>query len=180
MLEPATRVLASWQGFYQLLGAAAAALIGIQFVVMTLIANMRRATTAESVSAFGTSTLLQLGGSLLVSAFINVPWPSFLQAAIALALCGLGGLGHGVVVIRSALRQTDYSPERADWLWFVLLPGAANVLLLISAACLLKSAPSALFCIGAAALGLLLIGIHNAWDAITHLIVRRSASPTED
>ncbi len=180
MHEPATSALASWQGFYQLLGAAAAALIGIQFVVMTLIANMRRATTAESVSAFGTSTLLQLVGTLLVSAFINAPWPSFPQAAIALALCGLGGLGHGVVVIRSALRQTDYSPERADWLWFVLLPGSANLLLLISAACLMKPAPLAPFGIGAAALGLLLIGIHNAWDAITHLIVRRSACPAED
>jgi hypothetical protein len=31
----------------------------------------------------------------------------------------------------------------------------------------------ALFAIGAAALGLLLIGIHNAWDTVTHIVVVR-------
>lgn len=31
----------------------------------------------------------------------------------------------------------------------------------------------ALFTIGAAALALLFIGIHNAWDAVTHIVVTR-------
>ena len=124
MHETARSVLAPWQGFYQLLGSAAAALIGIQFVVMTLMATVRRVATVESVRAFGTSTLVQLVGTLLVSACLQGPWPSLRHAALALARCGLGGLGHGVVVARSARRQTDYLPERADWLWFTLLPAS--------------------------------------------------------
>lgn len=100
MHEPVSRVLASWQGFYRLLGAAAAALIGIQVVVMTLIANMGRATTVESVSAFATSTLLQLVDTLLVSVFINFPCPSVPQVQTPLlagggpgGTAGLGGHG---------------------------------------------------------------------------------------
>jgi hypothetical protein len=39
------------------------------------------------------------------------------------------------------------------------------------AALLLGAKPRlALFAIGAAALGLLLVGIHNAWDSVTHIV----------
>jgi hypothetical protein len=31
-----------------------------------------------------------------------------------------------------------------------------------------------LFVIGAAALGLLLVGIHNAWDTVTHIVLTDS------
>jgi len=37
----------------------------------------------------------------------------------------------------------------------------------------MKTQP-ALFGIGAAVLGLLLIGIHNAWDTVTHIVVTES------
>ncbi len=38
--------LARWQSFYVLVGSAGAALIGIQFVVVALIANLRLRSTA--------------------------------------------------------------------------------------------------------------------------------------
>jgi hypothetical protein len=57
--------LSEWQSFYVIVGSSGAALIGIQFVVMTLIANMRDRPTAESLSAFGTPTVMHLAGALL-------------------------------------------------------------------------------------------------------------------
>lgn len=36
----------------------------------------------------------------------------------------------------------------------------------------------AMFLIGAAALGLLLIGIHNAWDSVTHIVVKSEGDTT--
>jgi len=39
--------LAAWANFYVIVGSAAAALIGVQFVVIALIANLRRRTTFE-------------------------------------------------------------------------------------------------------------------------------------
>jgi hypothetical protein len=35
-----------------------------------------------------------------------------------------------------------------------------------------------MFLIGAAALGLLLIGIHNAWDTVTHIVVKSDSDAT--
>ena len=53
-----------------------ACLIGIQFVVITLIANMGQRTTADSISAFATPTVVHLAAALFVSAIMSVPWPS--------------------------------------------------------------------------------------------------------
>ena len=61
-----------------------------------------------------------------------------------------------------------------DGLFHVLLPVAAYALLAISAYVAQSYAGPALFLVGAAALVLLVIGIHNAWDAITYQVFVRS------
>jgi hypothetical protein len=111
----ASPALPAWQSFYVIVGSSAAALIGIQFVVITLIANMHQPATADSISAFGTPTVVQLASALLISAIMSVPWPSLFPTSIALAMCGFGGLAYGAIVIRRARRQTYYMPEWDDW-----------------------------------------------------------------
>lgn len=39
------------------------------------------------------------------------------------------------------------------------------------------SDPLALFVVAATALGFLLIGIHNAWETVTHIVVQGSHEP---
>jgi hypothetical protein len=160
-----------WENFYVIVGSSGAALIGVQFVVVTLIANMRMRTTAGSISAFGTPTVVHLGGALFVSAIMSAPWPSLLSASVPLAMCGLGGLGYGAIVIHRARRQTHYKPVWEDWLRYAILPCSIDAALALAALFLRTTTQLALFVIGGAALGLLLIGIHNAWDTVTHLVV---------
>ena len=96
--------------------------------------------------------------------------------------CGTGGLAYGAVVIRRARRQTFYKPVWEDWMWYALLPCSGYVTLALAAVFLHTHTQLALFVIGAAALGLLLIGIHNAWDTVTHVLAgssRRVATKTE-
>jgi hypothetical protein len=163
--------LAAWQSFYVIVGSSGAALIGIQFVVIALIAGMRRRTTAESISAFATPTVVHLAGAFLISAIMSAPWPSLPPASAALATCGLGGLAYGVIVIRRARRQTGYKPVWEDWLWYATLPCSAYGAVTLASLFLSAGPRPALFVIGAAALGLLLVGIHNAWDSVTHMVV---------
>lgn len=163
--------LAKWQSFYVIIGSSGAALIGVQFVVLALIANLRMRSTVESISAFGTPTVVHFGGALLVSALMSAPWPSLVPPSVALAMCGLGGLGYGVIVIHRARRQTVYTPGWADWLWYVILPGSLYAALALAALVLRSTTQLALFGIGGAALGLLLLGIHNAWDTVTYIVV---------
>ena len=183
MTELATQQLAPWQSFYVIVGSSGAALIGVQFVVIALIADMRRLiTTADSISAFGTPTVVHLGAALVVSALMCAPWPSLLGASITLTLCGLGGLGYATIVMHRARRQTDYKPVWEDWVWYAVLPYSAYVALALAALILSPATQVAVFVIGGAALALLLIGIHNAWDTVTYVVVdsvHRDASKKE-
>jgi hypothetical protein len=177
--EFVTQRLSAWQNFYVIVGSSAAALIGVQFVVIALVAGMRRRiATAESVRAFATPTVVHLGGALLVSALMTAPWSSLVPVSVALAICCLGGLGYGAVVIRHVRRQSVYKPVREDWVWHAVVPCVAYAALGVSAVLLHVAARLAVFSIGAAALALLLIGIHNAWDTVTHVVVTGADDPT--
>jgi hypothetical protein len=161
----------AWESFYVIVGSSGAALIGIQFVVIALIADLRKRTTADEISAFGTPTVLHFGGALLVSAIMSAPWPSLFPMSVALAICGLSGLVYCTRAIHRARRQTGYKPEWRDWLWYTILPCTIYAALGVAAVLLRTTTQLAIFLIGAAALGLLFIGIHNAWDSVTYMVI---------
>ncbi len=163
--------MSEWESFYVIVGSSGAALIGMQFVVVTLIAGHRRPPTADALKAFGTPTVVHLTGALLVSGIISAPWQSLVLLSVAIAPCGTGGIAYGAIVMRRALRQTFYVPVWQDWLWYMLLPCSAYAALALAAIVLSRVTRPSLFVIGAATLGLLLIGVHNAWDTVTHLVV---------
>ena len=76
--------------------------------------------------------------------------------------------------------QDAYQPEFEDWLFHVLLPIAAYIMLSVSAYAARSYMHEALFGVGAAALVLLFVGIHNAWDAVTyHVFVNKRDTKTE-
>lgn len=172
-----TSARTAWETFYVIVGSSGGALIGLQFVVITLIGARPRPTMTGGLSAFATPTVVHLAGALVVSAIMSVPWPSATTLSVAVAVTGLVGLAYGAVVVRRTRRQTSYKPIWEDWLWYSVLPCASYAALVISGVLRTRVEPR-LFIIGAAALGLLLIGIYNAWDSVTHVVVRGSEDGT--
>lgn len=162
----------AWETFYVIVGSAAGALAGLMFVVIALVANARSATESQ-LDAFGTPTVVHFGAALLLSALLAVPWPGLGFLRIALALYGGTGLAYMVVVVRRTRRLTDYAPVREDWLFHVVLPLAVYVGVLAAALGLRRATTLSLFGIGAAALLLLFIGVHNAWDTVTYILISR-------
>jgi hypothetical protein len=172
-------VLGAWQNFYVIVGSSAGALIGLQFVVMTLIADMPVSATEEAGKAFATPTIVHLGTVLLLSAVLSAPWHGVASAAIVCGLVGLVGFVYEIIVARR-MRKTAYRPVFEDWLFHFLLPVAAYAVLALSAYAARSHASGALFGVAAAALLLLFIGIHNAWDAVTyHVFVRHRQHEAE-
>jgi hypothetical protein len=165
---------AGWENFYVIVGSSAGALIGLQFVVITLIADMPIAGVAQASSAFATPTIVHFGAVLLLSAILCAPWHWIGTAAVLWGLVGLTGIVYEVIVARRMRVQVAYTPELEDWLFHLLLPFAAYATLAGSAFSARWNVCGALFGVGAAALLLLFIGIHNAWDAVTyHVFFRR-------
>lgn len=160
---------AGWENFYVIVGSAAGALIGLQFVVLTLIANMRvSGSSALASSTFATPTIVHFSGVLLLSAVLNAPWHSVGAAAIAWGLVGLAGVVYSLVTIRRMKFQTTYRPELEDWLCHAVFPLLAYANLAVSSYLSRVSLRQALFCVAISTLVLLFIGIHNAWDAVTY------------
>jgi hypothetical protein len=135
------------------------------------MADLRRAAAWDTVGAYGTPTVVHLGSALLVSAIFSAPWSSLDSASIALGLTGLAGLGYSLVAIYRARHQTSYQPEMEDWIWFSILPCIPYTIMAVSALFLNGDSDTPYFAIAAAALSLLFIGIHNAWDAVTFIAV---------
>jgi hypothetical protein len=167
--------LTEWNSFYVIVGSSAGALIGLQFVVLTLIAERPRLGTAEAGAAFATPSVVHFAVVLLLSAIVSIPWHGIGAVSVVWGLVGLSGIVYAVVVARRMRVQTVYRPVFEDWLFHVLLPTAAYAALAVSAYTAWSHARSALFVVGAATLLLLFVGIHNAWDAVTyHVFVNRS------
>jgi len=169
MEEAARSPLVAWESFYVIVGSSGAALTGLQFVVIVLIAEVWDRASIRQIDAFGTPTIVHFCAVLLVSAILSAPWHGLSQVSLILGICGLVGVVYEVIVVRRARRQTGYHPVFEDWLWHAVLPLIAYALLLGSAIALRSYSHRVLFVIAATALLLLFIGIHNAWDTVTYI-----------
>ena len=169
MVDPVSSPLSSWESFYVIVGSSGAALTGLQFVGIALIAELpRRSSTA--IDAYGTPTIVHFGAALLISAIISAPWPSLWPVGALFALMGACGVGYiGIVFRRATLAQTDYKPVFEDWLWHTILPLVAYAGLALAGVLLTGHTVGALFAVGAMSILMIFIGIHNSWDTVTFL-----------
>jgi hypothetical protein len=162
--------LSAWQNFYVIIGSSSGALVGLQFVVITLIASTHHRTDADSINAFATPTVVHFSTALTISAIMCAPLPSLFTLSIALAVCGVVGLACACNVFRHARRQTRYKPVREDWLWYAIAPSGIYTTLVLAALSLRVTGWAGLLLVASAALGLLLVGIRNAWDTVIHIV----------
>lgn len=161
---------AGWENFYVIVGSSAGALIGLQFVVITLIATKPIVEgQALAGGAFATPNIVHFGAVLLLSALVSAPWRGITTVAILCGSLGVIGIVYEIIVIRRMRVQHVYSPQFEDWLFHVLLPLVAYSTL-SGSSWAIRSTGNAMFGVATAALTLLFIGIHNAWDAVTYHI----------
>lgn len=173
MQDTAVAPLAAWENFYVIVGSASAALTGLMFVVITLIAGTQVQRSSRTVATFGTPTVVHFCAALLISAIICAPWQTLWTASIPIGLCGLGGVAYAIVVLQRARHQSDYQPVLEDWLWHTIFPFISYIVLVVAAILLPIIPVVALFSIGGATVLFLFIGIHNAWDTVTYVAIEQ-------
>lgn len=181
MEDLALSPLPAWEAFYVIIGSSAAALTGLQFVVIVLAAEARRVSTTTT-RAFATPTIVHFCAVLLIAAILSAPWHDLVHPAVALGAVGAAGMAYGGSVAMRARQQSDYTPVFEDWLWHVCLPLLAHAALLAAAVMLPGQARESLFGVGASAVLLLFVGIHNAWDAVVYIALSqtRESEPTKE
>ena len=167
--------LAGWENFYVIVGSSAGALIGLQFVAITLIADMPAVRGQDQAgAAFATPTIIHFSVVLFLSAILSAPWREPASAALVLLVTGITGGVYQIIVVRRMRTQGVYKPEFEDWLFHALLPFVAYVTLAAAAFAFRWDLDRGLFGVAAAALVLLFIGVHNTWDAVIyHVFTQR-------
>ena len=171
MPQPVLPPLTEWESFYVIVGSAAAGLTGLMFVVIALGAEARMLRGPEALEAFATPTIVHFGAVLLLSAYITTPRQTVRSLSDCLVVTGLVGLGYACWVVLHARLQEGYAPVLSDWIWHAGLPVVGYTCLFVSGFVLRRTPERALYLVEATALGLLFIGIHNAWDAVTYNVL---------
>jgi hypothetical protein len=165
---------ARWDSFYVIVGSAAGALIGLQFVVMTLIADRPPLRAAEAGATFATPTIVHFSVVLLLAALLRAPWDGIAPAMACCGIVGAAGTAYALVTVMRMRRRIIYEPDIEDWLFHCVLPLVAYAVLAGSAVFGISHLHVALFGVGGATLLLLFCSIHNAWDATAyHVLVQR-------
>lgn len=166
-------VLDRWDSFYVIVGSAAGALIGLQFVVMTLIAQRPPKRAADAGAAFSTPTIVHFSTVLFLAAVLRAPWDAIAPVIAVITAVGAAGVSYAAVTAVRMRRQTVYTPDSEDWLFHAAVPFAAYLLLFVSPLLGLSRLHEGLFGVAGGTLLLLFCGIHNAWDATAfHVLVR--------
>ena len=165
-----------WENFYYLMGSAAAGLIGLMFVAVSLTRNFDPERAERGQRLFMTPTVMQFAIILLIAGMALAPklTPQAHRFAIgAVAACGLIYTAPSAWLM---VREPNAATHWTDlWFYGVLPLAVYTVLLTVAADGLL---PLGLACnlMALGLLALLMLSIRNAWDLVTWIAPRREKS----
>ncbi len=172
--------LSEWENFYVIVGSSAAALTGLMFVVIALLAESPLSgATPRSIAAFSTPTIVHFCAALLVSVILSAPWHYIGNADIALGGTGVAGIIYTIVILKRARGHTGYTPVLEDWIWHVILPLVGYLIVAGASVLFRRDVHDSLFAVASAVVLLIFIGIHNAWDTVTFIVEQRMKSQLE-
>jgi hypothetical protein len=162
--------LSQWESFYVIVGSSAAALTGLQFVVVALSSGVRiKAAAPAAMEAFASPTVVHFCAVLLVAAIVATPGHTLGSLSWCFGMAGLAGLVYTIATVIRSRRQTDYIPVLEDWICHAILPILAYGSLLAAGLFFRTHPAAALYWVAITALILLYVGIHNAWDAALYI-----------
>jgi hypothetical protein len=160
-----------WENFFYLIGSAAGALIGLLFIVITLTAGHEPQRVARGAPVYVTPIVFHFAVVLLVSAISEVPGLSRTLVTVLLGIFAIVGLVYSAITTVRLCRKewVDPIPGWSDKCFYGFLPASIYLALLGAAAAIWILDGRATYAVGAIMLGLLLLGIRNAWDLATTL-----------
>jgi hypothetical protein len=169
-----------WGEFYLLAGSAAAVLIGLIFVVVTLMQDKPRSTMMAGARLYMGPVVLQVSFVLVLSAAALTPEIGARDYAIIAAVVAAWGLYRGVqsiVGIRKLCWQED-PPHWSDSWFYGVFPTILSLGVAEVAWAFWSGEPWAVRGAAVVNTSILLLAIRNEWDLITWLAPRRESEPS--
>ncbi len=171
-------VLNDWQNFYVLTGTAAATLIGLLFVAVSISAgrdlNVRHA--ANATRTFVNPVLIDYFQVFIVSCLALMPLHSSLILGIAVLVLGGNNCFLALKVCWRILVLHRDDMDLGHWIWHFLLPLIAGILFVCTGIGFLWGQQLATLGLPVTALLCLGIGLRNTWELTLWLLFNRGQS----
>ena len=168
-----------WHEFYLMAGGAAAVLIGLIFVVISLMQDRPRSSVLAGTRLYMGPIVLGVSFVMLLSAAALVPGVTAREFAALSGAVALWGLARGVIStvgihnVRDEVHWTD--------IWFYgLIPIALYIALGVIAWCFWIDMPCARPALAGFVTAGLLLAIRNEWDLITWIAPRHEGKDDSD
>jgi hypothetical protein len=164
-----------WANFDVIVGSSAAGLTGLTFVVIALAADAHL-VRLSGLRTFVTPIVMHFGSALWIAALMCVPGQTDISLSVCFMASGAILVAYGATTTyRMFQGRHDYRPALEDWIWNATLPLLCSLGMLAAGVWALWQPAAALYLIGAIALTLLFVGIHNAWDLAVWMTAERPA-----
>jgi hypothetical protein len=151
-----------WANFYLLTSAAAATLIGLLFVIITLGAERSVEDATAKIRMYLTPTVVYFASVLLLAALLTFPNHTRLTATLCICLAGVVGLAYlGTSLIGGGDKKSF--GELHDWIPYAMVPFVAYGLLVLGGVLLFHHPQPGLTLAAVGMLSLLTLGIRNSW-----------------
>ena len=162
-----------WGEFYLLAGSAAAVLIGLIFVVVTLMQDRPRSSVLAGSRLYMGPIVLNVSFVLVLSAAALTPGITPAQIAVVCIVVAIWGFLRGIQSITgiSGLGGDD-KPHWSDVWCYGVIPAVLHLCLAAVAVAFRGEWPGAGLGLAAVVTGILLISIRNEWDLVTWLAPR--------
>ena len=161
-----------WDEFYLLAGSAAAVLIGLIFVVMTLMQDRPRSSVLAGSKLYMGPVVLQVSFVLVLSSAALVPDITRAAFAAVCAVVALWGFARGAMSLTGIAAIKDPEVHWTDKWFYGAIPTALFVALAVVAWAFWAGQKWALTGAAAVITFILLLAIRNEWDLVTWLAPR--------
>lgn len=169
--------LAPWHEFYALLGTAAAALVALLFVAVSIATSV---VTSEEESRRNTRTFMSpvvfhYANILFLSLTALVPTQTWQSFGVVIGVASIGNVIYSLI-IAVRVHRSSFS-DLADRIDYGAIPVVCYASGLVVAPLLFQQNSVDLDILAGAALLLLVINIRNAWDLMLSLARRVGPPP---
>jgi hypothetical protein len=163
-----------WDNFFILAGGAAATLIGLLFVTVTVGGTgFSTSSIVHGTRGFLTPALIHLVSVLILALAVLVPWSSAWPIGVIFGFGGLMGLAYQFAVVVRRHRVGLVLLDWHDWLPYVGVPALGSASVVAGAVGLVAEKSFAPYAIAGATTLLLFAGVYSAWDLTLWIIKNR-------
>jgi len=165
-------MLDAWHEFYALLGTAAAALVALLFVAVSIATSVltQDADSRRNTGTFMSPVVFHYANVLFLSLIALIPTQTFESFAVVIGVASVGSVGYSVVVFVRLLHNPI--ADLADRFCYGAVPLLCYASGLVVAPLVFEERAAGLNILAGAALLLLVVNIRNAWDLMISLARR--------